>query len=68
MLETDLAELLAQTYIQTIVSVPEAYLNVCGARRQKVASESMCGGGTVSVARLVQETDVQAMSDSLLQD
>jgi hypothetical protein len=33
MSETDLAELLAQTYIQTIVGVPEAYLNVCGACR-----------------------------------
>jgi hypothetical protein len=71
MLETDLAELLAQTYVQTIVSVPKAYLGVGGARRQKVVSESMCGGSTVSVARLVQEdgdTSVQVMSDSLLQD
>jgi hypothetical protein len=70
-IETDLTELLAQTYVQTIVGVPETRLNVSGARRQKVGSESMCGGSSVSVSRLVQEDGdrhVQAMSDSLLQD
>ena len=69
--ETDLTELLAQTYVQTIVGVPETRLNVSGARGQKVGSESMCGGSSVSVSRLVQEDGdrhVQAMSDSLLQD
>ena len=51
--ETDLAELLAQTYVQTIMSVPETRLNVGGASRQKVGSESMCGGSAVSESRLV---------------
>lgn len=71
MVQTDLAELLAQTYIHTIVGVPEARLNVGSVRRQKVGSEGMCGGRAISVSRLVQnegDRNMQAMSDSLLQD
>lgn len=71
MLQTDLAELLTQTYVHTIVSVPEARLDVGSARRQEVGSESMCGGRAVSVSRLVQkedDTNAHARSDSLLQD
>jgi hypothetical protein len=52
------------------MGVPETRLNISGARGQKVSSESMCGGSSVSVSRLVQEdgdTHMQAMSDSLLQ-
>lgn len=55
MLQAYLAELLAQTYVHTIVSVPEARLDVGSARRQKVGSESICGGRAVSVSRLVQK-------------